>query len=146
MLLPLFWRPFLASTSNSFWFKIIELVSAVFFTAEWILRVWSSVERSEYFGFSAVRARMRYIVSPLSLIDIIAVVPLYLAIFDIVSAESLIALRLLPLLQLVHFFSPLVALWKVIRSEAPAMMGTIFIVFVLIVISASGMYLVERGV
>ncbi len=89
---------------------------------------------------------MRYIVSPLSLIDIIAVVPLYLAIFDIVSAESLIALRLLPLLQLVHFFSPLVALWKVIRSEAPAMMGTIFIVFVLIVISASGMYLVERGV
>lgn len=89
---------------------------------------------------------MRYIVSPLSLIDIIAVVPLYLAIFDIVSAESLIALRLLPLLQLVHFFSPLVVLWKVIRSEAPAMMGTIFIVFVLIVISASGMYLVERGV
>lgn len=125
-------------------FLIIETVSAVFFTGEWILRVWSCVERSEYYGLSAVKARMRYVLSPLPLIDVIAIVPLYLSIFDVVSAQSLIALRLLRLLQLVRFFAPLVVLWRVIRSEAPAMMGAIFIVLVLIVIAASGMYLVER--
>ena len=56
------------------------------------------------------------------------------------------ALRLLRLLQLVRFFSPLVVLLRVIRSEAPAMIGAILIVLVLIVIAASGMYLVERDV
>ncbi len=130
----------------SLWFEIIELVSAVFFTAEWYLRVWACVERTEYFGLRHAKARLRYIVSPLPLIDIIAVVPLYLSIFDIVNAESLVALRLLRLLQLVRFFSPLVVLWRVIRSESPAMMGAIFIVLVLIIIAASGMYMVERDV
>ncbi|MBT7450090.1 MAG: ion transporter [Rhodospirillaceae bacterium] len=134
------------SVQFSIWFKMIELVSAVFFTAEWILRVWACVERSEYFGLRHLRARLRYILSPLPLIDIIAIAPLYLAIFDVVNAESLIALRLLRLLQLVRFFSPLVVLWRVIRSEAPAMMGAIFIVLVLMIIAASGMYLVERDV
>ena len=128
------------------WFRIIELVSAVFFTAEWFLRVWSCVERSEYYGRPAHMARFDFILSPLPLIDIIAIIPLYLSIFDVVNAESLVALRLLRLLQLVRFFSPLVVLWRVIRSEAPAMMGAIFIVLVLIVIAASGMYLVERDV
>lgn len=128
------------------WFKLIELVSAVFFTAEWILRVWSSVEGSEYYGVPVGKARIDFILSPLPLIDIIAIVPLYLSIFDVVAAESLIALRLLRLLQLVRFFSPLVVLWRVIRSEAPAMLGAIFIVLVLIIIAASAMYLVERNV
>jgi voltage-gated potassium channel len=128
------------------WFKMIEVVSAVFFTAEWVLRVWSSVEGSEYFGLPAHQARVNFVLSPLPLIDIIAIVPLYLSIFDVVNAESLIALRLLRLLQLVRFFSPLVVLWRVIRSEAPAMMGAIFIVLVLIIIAASTMYLVERDV
>lgn len=125
-------------------FLLIETVSAVFFTGEWLLRVWSCVERSESFGQSPFKARLSYALSPLSLIDVAAVIPLYLSIFDVVSAQSLIALRLLRLLQLVRFFAPLVVLWRVIRSEAPAMMGAIFIVLVLIVISASGMYLVER--
>lgn len=128
------------------WFKIIEVISAVFFTAEWFLRVWSSVEHSEYFGMPTMKARLKFVLSPLPLIDIIAIAPLYLSIFDVVNAESLVALRLLRLLQLVRFFSPLVVLWRVIRSEAPAMMGAIFIVLVLIVIAASGMYLVERDV
>ncbi len=127
-------------------FVLIELVSAVVFTGEWFLRVWSCVERAEYSSLPAMRARLKYIVSPMSLVDIVAVVPLYLSVFDVVSAQSLIALRLLRLLQLVRFFGPLVVLWRVVKSEAPAMMGTIFIVVVLIVMAASGMYLVERNV
>ena len=72
--------------------------------------------------------------------------PLYLSLFDIVGAQSLIALRLLRLLQLVRLFTPLVVLWRVIRTEAPAMLGAIFIVVVLIIIAASCMYLVERDI
>ncbi len=130
----------------SHWFLMIEVVSAVFFTAEWILRAWASVEHTEYFGMATFKARLRYLLSPLPVIDLIAIVPLYLSIFGIVSAQSLIALRLLRLLQLARFFEPLGVLWRVIRSEAPAMMGAIFIVLVLMVIAASGMYLVERHV
>ncbi len=72
--------------------------------------------------------------------------PLYLSLFDIVGAQSLIALRLLRLLQLVRLFTPLFVLWRVIRTEAPAMLGAIFIVVVLIIIAASCMYLVERDI
>ena len=127
-------------------FRLIELVSALIFTVEWILRVWSSVERQDLQSLAPLRARLRYCISPLPLIDFVAIIPLYLSIFDIVSAQSLIALRLLRLLQLVRFFTPLVVLWRVVRTEAPAMVGAIFIVVVLIIIAASGMYLVERNV
>ena len=127
-------------------FRLIELVSALIFSAEWILRVWSSIERQDLKRLSPMRARLRYSFSPLPLIDFVAIVPLYLSIFDVVSAQSLIALRLLRLLQLVRFFTPLVVLWRVIRTEAPSMVGAIFIVVVLIIIAASGMYLVERDV
>ena len=130
----------------SLWFRMIELISAQIFTAEWILRVWSCVERPEFKGLTLLKARLRFVISPLPLIDFVAIVPLYMAVFDIVSAQSLIALRLLRLLQLVRFFTPLVVLWRVIRTEAPAMMGAIFIVVVLIIIAASGMYMVERSV
>lgn len=125
-------------------FLLIETVSAVFFTAEWLLRVWSCVDRSEYYGKPALHARLKYAFSPLSVIDVVAIIPLYLSIFDIVSAQSLVALRLLRLLQLVRFYSPLIVLWRVIRYEAPAMLGAMFIVLILIIIAASGMYLVER--
>ncbi len=127
-------------------FSLIELVSAVVFTGEWFLRMWSCVERPDYAELPPHKARLKFAFSPLAIIDVIAIVPLYLAIFDVVSAQSLIALRLLRLLQLVRFFSPLVVLWRVIRTEGPAMLGAIFIVLVLIVIAASGMYLVERDV
>lgn len=125
-------------------FLIIETVSAVFFTIEWLLRVWSCVDRTEFYGQPALKARLRYAFSPLSIIDVVAIIPLYLSIFDVVSAQSLIALRLLRLLQLVRFYAPLIVLWRVIRYEAPAMLGAMFIVLILIVIAASGMYLVER--
>ncbi len=128
------------------WFRLVELVSALIFTIEWILRVWSSVERPDLAPLSLIRARVKYCLSPLPIIDFVAIVPLYLAVFDVVSAQSLIALRLLRLLQLVRFFTPLVVLWRVIRTEAPAMLGAIFIVIVLIIIAASGMYLVERNI
>lgn len=128
------------------WFRLVELISALMFTIEWILRVWSCVERHELRDLSKFRARLRYVVSPLPIIDFIAIVPLYLAVFDVVSAQSLIALRLLRLLQLVRFFTPLVVLWRVVHNEAPAMLGAIFIVVVLIIIAATGMYLVERDV
>lgn len=127
-------------------FRQVEIASALIFTVEWILRVWSCVERSDLARLSAIRARFSYILSPLPLIDFIAIVPLYLSIFDVVGAQSLIALRLLRLLQLVRFFTPLVILWRVVRSEAPAMLGAIFIIIVLIIIASSGMYLVERDV
>lgn len=68
------------------------------------------MERQEFQGAQALRARIRFSLSPLPLIDLIAIVPLYLSIFDIVGAQSLIALRLLRLLQLVRFFTPLVVL------------------------------------
>ena len=124
---------------------MVELISAQIFIAEWILRVWVCVECKNPVASGHFEQDCT-IFLPLPLIYFVAIVPLYLSIFDIVSAQSLIALLLLRLLQLVRFFTPLVVLWRVVRTEAPAMLGAIFIVVVLIIIASSGMYLVERAV
>tara|TARA_B110000438_G_scaffold302653_1_gene361037 strand:- start:2370 stop:3029 length:660 start_codon:yes stop_codon:yes gene_type:complete len=124
---------------------MVELISAQILIAEWILRVWVCVERKNPVASGHFEQDCN-IFLPLPLIYFVAIVPLYLSIFDIVSAQNLIALRLLRLLQLVRFFTPLVVLWHVVRTEAPAMLGAILIVVVLVIIASSGMYLVERAV
>ena len=61
-------------------FAAIELVVLVVFTAEYVLRAWSCVERERYSG--AV-GRLRYLVSFYALIDLLAILPSYVAVLGI---------------------------------------------------------------
>jgi voltage-gated potassium channel len=124
-------------------FATIELVSVTIFGAEYLARVWTCKAHHKYSG---PWGRLRYMVSPLALIDLISILPFFMGAFWGVDLRFLRLLRLLRILKLTRYSSALTMLLDVIREEADSFLAGIFILFVLLIIAASGAYLAEHQV
>ncbi|KAK1937772.1 Potassium voltage-gated channel subfamily KQT member 5 [Phytophthora citrophthora] len=86
------------------WTDMFLLVSTIIFSIEYALRLWSCVEDDRY-NNGAVRGRLKWMTRPLSLIDLLALVPFYLELsmeFDAHQHGGL-TLRSLRLLRIVSF-------------------------------------------
>ncbi|KAG3101613.1 hypothetical protein PI124_g14664 [Phytophthora idaei] len=86
------------------WMDIFLLVSTIIFSIEYALRVWSCVE-DDRFSKGAIKGRLKWMTRPLSLIDLMALVPFYLELslqFDTHHHGGL-TLRSLRLLRVVSF-------------------------------------------
>jgi voltage-gated potassium channel len=113
-----------------------EWVFTIIFTIEYILRIVS------------VKKPLLYVVSFLGLIDLLAIVPMYLSLF-LAGAQSLLVLRALRLLRifrifkLTHFLSEMSFLGAAIRSGAKKISIFMLAVIAIVIILGSIMYLVE---
>ena len=125
-------------------FDHFELLSIAIFSMEYLLRVWICVEDPRY--QSAVLGRLKYLFSPMAIVDLVAVLPFYLGIFFELDARILRVLRLFRIFKLSRHFSAMSVLLTVIRTELPTLVSAIFIMLVLIVLASAGMFLVERDV
>ncbi|MEM7269246.1 MAG: ion transporter [Pseudomonadota bacterium] len=123
-------------------FLAFEVISVAIFTVEYLLRLWvapqGALDRSPW------SARLRYIVSPAALIDLIAIAPFYLAAFIGFDLRFLRILRLMRLLKLTRYSSALTMLMEVIRRESGSFLACFFILGVLLIAAASGAYIAER--
>lgn len=133
------------------YFDLFEHFSIGVFTLEFVLRAWVMAEKpaanlTELDPHSATpwHKRWQWLKSPVGIIDFIAIVPAYVNFFVSLDLRFLIVLRLLRLFKLARHFAALRILLKVILREKEAFKAVLFILMVLIVLSASAMYLVEN--
>jgi len=77
-------------------FRYFDLISVIIFTFEYALRVWSSNHDPKY--QHSIKGRIRYMLSPAALIDLLAILPFFL------HAMIGIDLRVLRMLRLLRFF------------------------------------------
>ena len=84
-------------------FDAFEIFSVAFFTLEYILRVWASLEDPSGRYSSPFLGRLRYILSPMAIIDLIAFLPFYLSTFFGVDLRILRLFRLLRLVKLTRY-------------------------------------------
>lgn len=77
-------------------FKYFDLVSVIIFTVEYALRVWSCNHDPKY--KHSIKGRIKYMLSPAALIDLMAILPFYL--HAIIGFD----LRVLRMLRLLRFF------------------------------------------
>src|SRR5210317_1780672 len=123
-------------------FHFINLFSVAVFSVEYVLRVWVSVEaRPE---LSPLRARLRYMRSPMAIIDLLAILPFYLGTLLGIDLRMLRALRLLRILKLTRFFSGISVLTDVLRAEARPMGAALMVMMILMVLASSGIYWAEH--
>jgi voltage-gated potassium channel len=127
---------------NKALFDGFEIFSVAVFTVEYLGRIWTAPSGAS--ALSAWRARRNYLVSPASIIDLLAIAPFYLTLFFAIDLRFLRVLRLLRLLKLTRYSSALAMLLDVLRRESDAFLAGIFILMVLMVATASGIYLVEH--
>ena len=125
------------------WFDAFEAISIAAFTAEYALRLWSCVEDARYGG--PMLGRLRYARTPLALVDLLAVLPFYLApLVPGADLRLLRVLRLVRLLKLTRYSPSLVLLTQVLREEARAILAALLNLSLLRLAGSGLAYLVER--
>ena len=127
---------------RAFWY--FEVFSVVVFTGEYLARVWSSIDLEEAHDSSPVVGRIRYMFTPLALVDLIAILPFYLGLYLTIDLRFLRGLRLLRLFKLTRYSPALGALLDVIQKESEALLAAFVVLLILLVMSAGGIYLLEN--
>ncbi len=117
---------------------IMEWVLTIFFTVEYIFRLYCSYRRRSYaFSFYGI-------------IDLLAILPTYLSIF-IAGSQSLIIIRALRLLRvfrifkMVGFMNQGSFIINALKSSRDKIFIFVFFIFVMVNIVGSIMYLIEGG-
>ena len=130
-------------------FYWLEVFTVSVFTIEYLLRVWTSVEIDgrQLSAWDAFVHRLRFMVTPYAIIDLIAILPFYLVLTGTITnvdMRFLRAVRLLRILKLTRYSSAFDMLISSIRENVKSLMAAFFVLLTVMLLAASGMYFFER--
>ena len=111
-----------------------ETFSVVIFTVEYVVRVW------------AARNRLRYVFSPLAVIDLLAVLPFYLPLLgvDLRFVRAIRLLRLFRMMKLARYVRALGLFGQVARAKREELVVTASVMGILLICASSVMYYAEN--
>lgn len=125
-------------------FHELEFWSVMFFTTEYIARVWSLGAKYQESEGSSWKGRRQYIFSPFGLVDFFATMPYYMHMFfPYLDLRILRVLRLLRILKLSKYNTALQDLFQAVYSERQAFGSAVFLLTIATVVSASLMHFAE---
>lgn len=120
-------------------FDKFEMFSIVIFSIEYLIRLWAVAEKNIH---KIWQTRLQHITSFHAIIDLIAIMPIFFP-SSIIDLRFLRVFRLLRLFKLTRYFESLRLLLIVMEKERHSFGAVVFILLLLILLSASGIYLVE---
>jgi voltage-gated potassium channel len=129
--------------SDLFW--DFEIFSVSFFTIEYILRIYSIVERPKY--HDPLMGRLRYMKTPIAIVDLLSFLPFYLLFlnFDLRFLRIFRLMGLFRMFKVTRYLEAFSLVTRVLRErKEQLLLSIIFILFVLVLISTI-MFYVERG-
>jgi voltage-gated potassium channel len=90
------------------------------------------------------RARLRYVLSPTGLVDLLAVLPFWAALFWPVDLRALLVFRIVRFLKLARYSTAMRSLLDVLVRERRALFGAFVIMLGAALLVASLIHVVER--
>lgn len=135
--------PALARRADSV-FALIERTAVAILTLEYALRLWVAPQSQPARSLSPWRARLRYALSPLGVIDLLAILPFYVDLVLPGNPDWLRVLRLVRLLKLARYTPALSLFAAVLRSERRLLLATLWVIVVLLMFESAVMFALER--
>jgi voltage-gated potassium channel len=126
-----------------FWFDAIEIVSLVAFTVEYGLRLWVAVEHRPYRHQRALQARWSYATSAAGIVDLIAILPFWLAFLLPPDLRAFVVIRAVRFLKIARYSPAMRSLLEVLYRERRALFGCVVILVGATIIVAALMHIVE---
>lgn len=123
---------------------VLEIVSSVVFTVEYVLRVWSSVEHAPLRHLPAWRARLDYALTAPAIIDLLAVVPFWLAVMTPDEFRIVLVLRVVRFLKLTRYSAGMRSLLDAVYAERRALFACLVILLGAVLMAASAMHMAEK--
>lgn len=131
-------------------FYWLEVCTVCIFSVEYVLRVWTAAEDPSFGDprYHWLTNRLRFMVTPHAIIDLMAILPFYLFTFGLFGSfdmRFLRAIRLLRVLKLTRYSSAFDMLVTCCKDNLSALAASFFVLLTVMLLAASGMYFFERG-
>jgi voltage-gated potassium channel len=126
------------------YFSAFNVFSVAVFSVEYVLRVWSAIDIPMLSRMPRWKARLRFALRPIMLIDLFAVLPFYFQWLVPIDLRALRVLRLFRLLKLARYSPALQTLGRVLVQESSALLGALLVMLVLLLFASTGIYFLER--
>lgn len=133
------------SSNLPHFFRAFEVFSVGIFTIEYFLRVWIADLDERY--RRPITGRLRYMVSPMALIDLMAVTPFYLPMiidFDLRFLRVLRLFRMFALLKMMRYSKSLNLIGKVINEKKEELLIVFAGTMALLVMASGIIYFLEN--
>ena len=125
-------------------FVVLDALSVAVFSIEYLLRMYSCVEEERF--ARAIKGRLRYASTFGALVDFIAILPFFLEAFlqHLFDLRFLRIFRMMRLLKLTRFSNATAVIWEGMKREWPVMAASLFVLAMVVVMTASVGYLLEH--
>jgi len=127
-------------------FASIECVALAVFSIEYGLRIWVAREHGPHRHLTPFRARLKYMLSPEGLVDLVAVLPFWFAPLLPDDLRMLQVLRIFRFFKIARYSPAMRSLLDVLYRERRALFGCIVITVGAALVSAALMHLAEGHV
>jgi voltage-gated potassium channel len=127
------------------WFSRFEVFSVIVFTIEYLLRLWVAPLGPRYAG--AILGRIRYAITPLALVDLLAIVPFYLPRLIPLDLRFIRALRLMRLVRFMkigRYSESVRTVGAVLWERKEQLAAALLVLAVLLILTSSLMFYVEH--
>jgi voltage-gated potassium channel len=126
-------------------FHWFDVISVAIFSVEYVLRVWSAPHEEKY--SHPIYGRLKYMVSPAAIIDLLAIFPFYLHAvggFDLRVLRMIRLFRFLRLFRLTAYMKATKLILNVFKTTANQLTLSLLLAVTLIIISSSLVYFSEH--
>lgn len=125
-------------------FSAFEIFSVAVFSVEYVLRIWSCTVNPRF--KDRVQGRLRFMVTPMALVDLFVVLPFYLPfiIADLRFMRAIRLFRLFRVLKLARYSESLQTFVDVLRLKKEELILMFFAIMILLVVSSSLVYEAEH--
>lgn len=123
--------------------EAVERMAVGVFTAEYLARVWAAPVDARYRG---AWGRLRYVFTPMALVDLLAVLPFYLAAAGAGAAfaGALRVFRIFRLIKALRYMPGAVILWQVARGKREELLVAAAALLILLLAASSLMFYAEH--
>jgi len=123
---------------------LLEHAATAIFAAEYVLRLWASIDLRDARYRDPLWGRLRYMRSFFAVIDLVSVLPAVIGFFGAADLRVLRLVRLLRMLKLVRHSTTFGLLFAVLREERQSISALLFVLLLTVTIAGSLMFMLEN--
>ncbi len=130
--------------AHAAFFQWFEIVSVAIFLVEYVLRLYACTANPREQFRHPVLGRLRFALTPMAIVDLVAVLPLFFLLFAGIDIGSLRLLRVLRVFKLMRYSPAMAMLGRVVYNERKGLFGAFVILLILLLLSSTAAYYLER--
>lgn len=131
--------------------RVLDSIAVVVFTTEYVLRVWTCIEDPRYQrknpADTAILGRLRYMVSGMAIIDIVALFWFYLPFFfaqqEVYAMVGI--LKFFTVFKLIRYSPSLYIIVRVFNAKKRQLAMMLYIILFMLVVTSSIMFFIEHN-